>query len=86
MSSATVDTVIEMQKMEGENENNSSVDEPNTHLRVKGGFQLEFVSINLVLNHMTCYNSSALSGGKFIPKRRSFKIFALQSECCNFNQ
>ena len=35
MSSATVDTVIEMQKMEGENEN-SSVDEPNPQLRVKG--------------------------------------------------
>ena len=36
MSSATVDTVIEMQKMEGENENNSSVDESNPKLRVKG--------------------------------------------------
>ena len=35
MSSATVDTVIEMQKMEGENEN-SSIDEPNPKLRVKG--------------------------------------------------
>ena len=35
MSSATVDTVIEMQKMEGENEN-SSVEEPNPQLRVKG--------------------------------------------------
>ena len=35
MSSATVDTVIEMQNMKGENEN-SSVDEPNPQLRVKG--------------------------------------------------
>ena len=25
-----------------------------------GGFQLEFVSISRVINHMTCYNSSAL--------------------------
>jgi MFS superfamily sulfate permease-like transporter len=32
----------------------------------KGGFQLEFVSISRVINHMTCYNSSALIGGKFI--------------------
>ena len=48
MSSATVDTVIEMQKMEGENEN-SSVDEPNPQLRVKGGFQLEFLSISRVM-------------------------------------
>ena len=33
---------------------------------VEGGFQLEFVSISRVINHMTCYNSSALIGGKFI--------------------
>ena len=36
MSSATVDTVIEMQNMEGEKENNSSTDQPNPQLRVKG--------------------------------------------------
>ena len=30
---------------------------------VQGGFQLEFVSISRVINHMTCYNSSALIGG-----------------------
>ena len=50
-----------------------------------GGFQLEFVSISRVINRMTCYNSSALIGGKFILKK-SFTRFALQSECCNFNQ
>ena len=27
-----------------------------------------FVSISRVINHMTCYNSSALIGGKFILK------------------
>ena len=27
-----------------------------------GGFQLEFVSISQVINHMTSYNSSALIG------------------------
>ena len=32
------------------------------------GFQLEFVIISWVINHMTCYNSSALIGGKFILK------------------
>ena len=32
----------------------------------KGGFQLEFVGISRVINHMTCYDSSALIGGKFI--------------------
>ena len=53
--------------------------------RVDGGFQLDFVSITRVINHMTCYNSSALIGGKFILKK-SFTRFALQSECCNFNQ
>ena len=31
-------------------------------------------------------NSSALIGGKFIFKQKSFTIFALQFECCNFNQ
>ncbi len=49
MSSATVDTVIEMQKMEGEKKN------PPTQLRVKGGFQWEFVNISRIVNHMTCY-------------------------------
>ena len=29
-------------------------------LDIIGGFQLEFVSISRVINHMTCYNSSAL--------------------------
>ena len=33
-----------------------------------GGFQLEFVSISQVINHMTCYNLSTLIGGKFILK------------------
>ena len=33
---------------------------------VQGGFQLEFVSISRVMNHMTCYNSSDLIGGLFI--------------------
>ena len=40
----------------------------------QGGFQFEFVSISRVINHMT-----------FILKK-SFTRFALQSECCNFNQ
>ena len=31
-----------------------------------GGFQLEFVSMSEIINHMTCYNLSALIGGKFI--------------------
>ena len=37
-----------------------------------GGFQLVFVSISRVTNHMTCYNSSALIGGKFILKKEPF--------------
>jgi hypothetical protein len=32
---------------------------------VLGGFQLEFVDISQVTNHMTCYNSKALIGGYF---------------------
>ena len=30
-----------------------------------GSFQLEFVSISRVINHMTCYKSSALIGWKY---------------------
>ena len=30
-----------------------------------GGFQLEFVSISWVINHITCYNFKCLIGGKF---------------------
>ena len=30
------------------------------------GFKLEFLSVSWVINHMTCYNLSALIGGKFI--------------------
>ena len=33
-----------------------------TSLEHHGGFQLEFVNISRVMNHMTCYNSSALIG------------------------
>ena len=32
------------------------------HCSAQGGFQLEFVSISWVLNHMTYYKSSALIG------------------------
>ena len=32
------------------------------HEQMKGGFQLKFVSIGWVINHMTCNNSSALIG------------------------
>ena len=31
----------------------------------KGGFQLEFLSISRVINHMTCYNLSALIGWNY---------------------
>ena len=42
--------------------------------------ELEFVSISWVINHMTCYNSSALIGWKFILKK-AFARFALQPDC-----
>ena len=41
---------------------------------VIGGFQLEFVSISRLINHMTCYNSSALIGGEFVLKKILCKI------------
>ena len=39
-------------------------------LRDLGGFQLEFVSISRVINHMICYNVSAIIGGTFICKKK----------------
>ena len=49
----------------------------------QGCFQLEFVSISRVINHMTCYKFECSHWCKiyFLKKR-----FALQSECCNSNQ
>ena len=47
-----------------------------------GGFQLEFVRIIRVINHVTCYNWSALIGENFI-----FTRFALQSDAViSFNE
>ena len=37
-------------------------DEKKTAKSAKGDFQLEFVSISWVINHMTCYKFSALLG------------------------
>ena len=39
-------------------------------------------------SHMTCKKTKASHciGGYFICQKKSFTIFALQSECCNFNQ
>ena len=34
----------------------------NKHFWIIGGFQLEFVSISRVINHMTCYKFSAFIG------------------------
>ena len=39
--------------------------DPTLWQRVDGGFQLEFVSISWVINHMTYYKSSALIGWNF---------------------
>ena len=50
-----------------------------------GGFQLEFISISRVINHMTCYNFDCSHWWK-IHLKKHFTRFALQSECCNFNQ
>ena len=54
--------------------------------RELGGFQLEFVSISRVISHMTCYKFKCSHWWKINLKRKSFTRFALQSDCCNFNQ
>ena len=50
------------------------------------GFQLEFVSISQIINHMTCYKWKCSHWWKIHLKKKSVTRFALQSECCNFNQ
>ena len=46
-----------------------------------GGFQLEFVSISRVINHMTCYKFECSHWWKIYTLKKSFTRFALQSEC-----
>ena len=52
----------------------------------QGGFQLEFISISRVINHMTCYKIECSHWWKIYLEKKTFTRFALQSECCNFNQ
>ena len=61
----------------------SVVVEENTD--VQGGFHLEFICISQVINHMTFYKFKCSHWWKICLKK-SFTRFALQSECCNFNQ
>ena len=46
---------------------------------INGGFQLEFVSIGRVINHMTCYKFECSHWRKIYLKEKSFTRFALQS-------
>ena len=51
-----------------------------------GGFQLLDLIITELKSHIPVKNSRSLIGGNFICQKKSFTRFALQSECCNFNQ
>ena len=50
-----------------------------------GGFRLKFVSLSRVINHMTVCKFECSHWWKIYSKK-SYTRFALQSECCNFNQ
>ena len=53
----------------------------------KGGFQLKFVSMSRAINHMTCYNSSALIGGKFISKKNPLQdLLSSLNAVISFNE
>jgi hypothetical protein len=54
-------------------------------LAIEGGFQLEFLSISQVINPMTCYKFESSHWWKIYFKK-TFTGYALQSECCDFNQ
>ena len=53
---------------------------------VQGGFHLEFLSTNRIINHMTFYKFKGSHWWKIYLRKKSFTRFALQSEFCNFNQ
>ena len=51
-----------------------------------GGFQLLDLIITELKSHMTCSKFKVSHWWKFYLSKKSFTRFALQSECCNFNQ
>ena len=53
---------------------------------LKGGCRLQDLSISHAGYWRSCDYLSALIGGKYFFSKKSFARFALQSECCNFNQ
>ena len=53
---------------------------------VKGGFQLLDLIITELKSHMTFEKFKVSHWWKFYLSKKSFTRFALQSECCNFNQ
>ena len=58
----------------------------NNQLISQGGFQLLDLIITELKSHMICQKSKASYWRKFCLSKKSFTRFALQSECCNFNQ
>ena len=51
-----------------------------------GGFQLLNLIITELKSHMTCWKFKVSHWWKFYLSKKSFTRFALQSECCYFNQ
>ena len=51
-----------------------------------GGFQLLDLIIREHKSHMTCKKFKVFHWWKFYLSKKSFARFALQSECCYFNQ
>ena len=52
----------------------------------QGGFQLLDLIITELKSHMTCLKIQCLSLVEILFVKTYFTRFALQSECCNFNQ
>jgi hypothetical protein len=49
--------------------------------QIIGGFQLEFVSISRVINHMTCYKILLVELVESLFKKKYFTRFSIQSQC-----
>ena len=54
--------------------------------KTNGGFQLDFVSISRVINHITCCKFECSLWWKIYSSKKSYTRFALQSECYNITQ
>ena len=83
---STLQSTVEKPSHMEESDSESSHEDGDVDFEVKGGFQLLDLIITELKSQMTCYKIKVSHWWKFYLSKKSFTGFALQSECCNFNQ